>query len=134
VTFASDASHLTVTWKAGKRGFRDVYVVPNEPIAEATKTLGVTICSGKKKATLDAPDDPEWPPDPAHAGSALLVGRLDGISVSLGYGVAPEVDPATGGVKAFDAEMKGALEALGYVEGSEPSEPAPVPVASDPCM
>ena len=27
VTFASDGTHLTVTWKAGKRGFRDVYVV-----------------------------------------------------------------------------------------------------------
>jgi arylsulfatase A-like enzyme len=134
VTFASDATHLTVTWKAGKHGFRDVYVVPEGPIADATKTLAVTICSGKKKAAMDKPDDPDWPPDPAHAGAALLTGRLDGISVQLGYGVAPEVDPETGGVRGFDPEMKGALEALGYVEGSEPSAPAPAPAPSDPCM
>ena len=134
VAFASDGTHLTVTWKAGKRGFRDVYVVPKEPIGDATKTLEVKICSGKKQATIEKPDDPEWPPDPAHAGSALLTGRLDGITVQLGYGVAPEVDPETGGVKAFDAEMKGALEALGYVDGSGSDEPAPVVATSDPCM
>src|SRR6185503_2819373 len=67
VTFASDATHLTVTWKAGKRGFREVYVVPNGPIAEATKTLGLTICAGKSRAEVEKPADPDWPPDPAHA-------------------------------------------------------------------
>jgi arylsulfatase A-like enzyme len=134
VELASDATHLTVTWKAGKRGFRDVYVVPKEPIADATKTLSVAICSGKKKATLEKPDDPAWPPGPAHAGSALLTGRLNGITVSLGYGVAPEVNTETSGVKAFDAEMQGALEALGYVEGSESETAPPPPTLSDPCM
>jgi arylsulfatase A-like enzyme len=135
VTFESDAAHLTVTWKAGKRGFRDVYVVPNEPLVDATKTLAVKICSGEKKAEMERGDVPDWPPDPAHAGSALLTGRLGATTVSLGYGVAPEVDPDKGGVKAFDPEMKGALEALGYVDGAGSNEPVPVPTATaDPCM
>ncbi len=139
VTLATDPTHVTITWKPGKRGFREVYVVPNEPILEATKTLGFALCSGKDKATVDKPADPDWPPDPAHSSGGFLQGRLKGTTVALGYGVAPEVDPG-GAVKAFDAEMKGALEALGYVDGSSSSSspapaPTPVPTApSDPCM
>jgi arylsulfatase A-like enzyme len=133
VTFAQDEGHLTITWKAGKRGFRDVYVVPREPIVDATRTLGFTLCSGKDKATVEKPEDAAWPPDPAHAGAALLQGRVKGITVSLGYGVAPEVDAARSGVKAFDREMQGALEALGYVDGDGGGGTTAAATA-DPCM
>jgi hypothetical protein len=124
VTLATDATHATITWKHSIHNLREVYVVPVKPIVEATKALALTLTSGKEKTTAGPPADPDWPPDPAHATGPFLRGRVKAITVSVGYGVAPDIDPEIGGVKAFDPELKAELEALGYVGDSHAPPPA----------
>jgi hypothetical protein len=96
-----------------------VYVVPNDPLAEVTRHLTLTLRKGNAELVVKPPavDDGEtdaWPPEPWRAQKGpLLQGEVGAQGVSLTYGAAPQV---AGTVRGFDREMEGALAALGYVD------------------
>lgn len=109
-----DGESAEATWLAGYRGSREVFVVPNLPIAEATPllTLATTSAEGKPVERVIPPGVPMVP---SRIRAPMLRGPVSGgRTLALGWSitVAPAADDTP--IRGSDDEVKHALEALGY--------------------
>ncbi len=109
-----DGEAAVATWLAGYRGSRDVFVVPNRPIAESTPALTLATTSAEgKEVERKVPEN--MPAVPSRIRAPMLRGPVSaGRTLALGWAitVAPAKDDAP--IRGADDEVKHALEALGY--------------------
>lgn len=120
-----DGEVLTITWLAGYRGIREVFFIPNNPVADTTYALGVSLLH-PGLPTTEAVVDLARNAVPGETRIPLLRAKADDgrmLAISHAIAVAPRVGgKATSG---SDVEMKGALESLGYVfDDSKNTKPA----------
>jgi len=104
---------VVVTFKAGSRGSREVYL---EPVASPEDFGGLTLTldTGKGDKVIAAREDLAVVPDGEK--HTLLRGRGGGRSFTVSYGLAPVPGEGAEELNAFDPEVAQELEALGYVE------------------
>ncbi len=94
---------------------REVFVVPKLPADEVVGQVGIRLVGKMKYFELLKPR--------VHDGSGAVLSRAraGAISALVTWAIVPV--PAGRGTEGSDAEMAGALEALGYMQGAAPDEP-----------
>ncbi len=106
---------VVATWAAQGRHEREIFVIPERPAAEVAGELQLFIEAGARELA-------GAPPVRARAGSpfegrggVILRARADGRTVEATAAVVPE--PLEGGtaIEGFDEEVRGELQALGYL-------------------
>jgi arylsulfatase A-like enzyme len=107
-------SEVVITFKAGARGSREVYL---EPVGNPEDFGGLTLIvdTGKGDKVISAREELAATPDGEK--HTLLRGRGGGRSFTVSYGLAPVPEEGAEEINAFDPEVAQELEALGYVEG-----------------
>jgi arylsulfatase A-like enzyme len=118
VTVEGETVH--VTWLAGLRGTREVFVVPTEGIRESVPglVLSGTLGTAHKEESFRRPNVPQ----PDGSARRLLTMAISGNSVVVQYAVAPEPPEGANNVSGFEPESLSALKALGYMDQSGEGE------------
>lgn len=113
-----DAGRVVVTFKPGKKGRRELYLVPN---GDVTAVTGLKLRTPEGEPLEAAEDGPM----PQGKGEPVLRGKVGGRSVRVVYAVGPVPLAGQEGLNATDSELASALEALGYSERNDEDEDAP---------
>ncbi|MEN0064962.1 MAG: sulfatase [Myxococcota bacterium] len=105
-----------ICW-SGKAGTREVYLMPNGPLAEVGGTLKCSVYAGNekggKRSTLSVPARRA---ELGKVRTPLSRAALDQRQVILQYGISPLPSDDVVLTDATDDEMAGALTAMGYVQ------------------
>jgi len=130
-----DGDRVIMAWASGNTRPVEVYVVPSgDPTAAlSTAQLSMQLGSGmveQGRARWSLDDEP---PAPDGSGAPLISVRARGRTISMTYATVPIPYADSDEIKAFDAEVKGELHALGYLEdaGEQPDEHPRPPKAHD---
>ncbi|MBN2798812.1 MAG: sulfatase [Deltaproteobacteria bacterium] len=107
-----DGEHVRVTWPAHGLGGREVFVIPVAPMAETTHALSVVARQGDEEARFTV--SPLRDALPGKVRTPLGRTRIGATQVVLTYGVSP-LPLAGPGLSGFSEEMRGELQALGYL-------------------
>jgi len=119
VTVSEDRDTLTVTWPAPYRGAREVFVLPERPLAEVAKELQIEASCGEATLTPRIPTHLEIKPG---ARRTLTRGWVGGRTFAVGVGVTPLPTEGMTAVSGHDAETAEMLQAMGYAVGDEAEE------------
>ncbi len=118
-----DAGAVELCWHAGWFGSREIYLVPNRPLAEVghlVKCSGyMGDAEGGKRATMTVPESRE-----ATLGAIRLpINRIlwDQRNLVWQFGISPAPNEQTRLIDGADPEMASMLEALGYVGEAVPT-------------
>ncbi|MEQ1500869.1 MAG: sulfatase [Myxococcota bacterium] len=119
----ADAGAAEICWHAGWFGSREVYTVPNRPLADVGREM---VCSaylgdrsGGHQGTMRIPTDR----DPTIAGPrtpALAKLSLDQRQLAWSFGIAPIPNERTLALSGREDETNEMLEAMGYVDPEKP--------------
>jgi len=112
-TVSWDGEVLTVTWEGGKRGTREIFVLPRAPVVDVSGSLSMTVATGNHEATA-AFREPLATPD--GRGRVLMQASVNNRTVKVRYAVVPQPYQGASGINAMSAESCAALLALGYVD------------------
>jgi arylsulfatase len=121
-----EGDRAIMTWQARNARPIEIYVLPKgDPTAalsaaQLTLQLGIgTIEQGRARW-----EEGSDPPPPDGSGAPLMSARGRGRSVTLTYATVPLPYEDSDEINAFDAEVKGELHSLGYLEdaGEEPAD------------
>lgn len=112
---------LEVRWHEGFRQTREVYFVPNKPIAETTHLLHFEVVDGDARKTMFVPK--ALPAEPGKIRTPFIRATLPERVVALTWGLAPAPNDETQALQGRDDEMNELLEAMGYVDRDEPITP-----------
>lgn len=106
------AQTVTITWRNTSLGQGTVWVVPELPFDQVTRSLVLTARSGDVEAPMPIPAAAR-----AEAGTtpvSLASAGIGGRQVRVSFGIGPVPRPEWVGVDATDEEMSAELTALGY--------------------
>lgn len=114
-TVTVEGEQLVATWPARWRGSRDVWFVPNAPLAEVTHAMKIVGAEGsvQKELAIDASKPATLPATP----ELLLRGDVGERGFELGFGITPLPVEGARALSGFDASLRAELEAMGYVVG-----------------
>jgi arylsulfatase A-like enzyme len=117
IALSEDKLTATVTWVRGFRGTRNVWVVPKQPISEATPTLTITLTAGAESAPFVVEADKPTAPN----GKRVVLGsaRVGERGFEAGFGITPLPDAAGAALVGYDPALADQLRAMGYVVGDE---------------
>ena len=117
------ANEATITWPTGYRGSRDVWIVPTQPITDASPTLSIDAVDGD--TTVHVVPSADAPRAPQGERGLMLSAEVGERTLDVGFGFMPIPDPKARATSGFDPELSGQLEAMGYVVGAgEDKRPA----------
>jgi len=117
-----DGEVVRAVWHAGYTGDREIFIIPSDPMEEVTTHLHGLATHGDQTGELIVPEHRD--PRPGATRTPLARAQVGNRWVVLTYGIGlvpPDVGEAVDG---YDAEVRGALEALGYLGGKDAPPPA----------
>ena len=112
----SQYTTVKMTWRGGKSGTREVFIVPAGDLGQAAESLTMTAQQAGEKSESASSDLPHGPAPMDGRGLEVARISIQNKLVKLTHSVIPIPSTDETGIDGQDQELKAELEALGYME------------------